>query len=46
MIGITIEKRLAGPDGPLIVKLNSTIQRGELVALYGPTERGNQVCSA
>lgn len=40
MIDISIEKNLVGADGPFDLKVNTTIQQGELVTLYGPTGAG------
>ncbi len=40
MISINIEKRLIGGDGPFTLKISSTIEKKELVTIYGPTGAG------
>jgi molybdate transport system ATP-binding protein len=40
MININIEKRLIGADGPFTLKVVSTIERRELITIYGPTGAG------
>ena len=40
MIRIKVEKKLRGADAPFTLKVDTTIAKGELITIYGPTGAG------